>query len=117
MSLKKYFLIPALAFAVFGCTTVEFVRKDTSPQKQGVLRYSPTSNTKKEAEYKGKVNEKAQEFCGGPFTITREYQAREESSSSVGVGTGFGIGGRSSVLIGGSGPRHSMYNFVEFVCQ
>jgi hypothetical protein len=113
----KSFWIVSVLFAMCGCTTVEFVRKDLTPQKQGILRYTPPSNANREAEYKNEVNKKAQEFCGGDFNITREYQAMEESRSSVGVGTGFGIGRQSSVLIGGAGPRESMYNFVEFVCK
>ncbi len=111
-------LIYGLIFlSICGCTTVEFVRKDLTPQKQGILRYSPPSNASREAEYKTEVAKKAQDFCGGDFQITREYQAMEESRSSVGIGTGFGIGRQSSVLLGGSGPRESMSNFVEFVCK
>lgn len=112
----KRFVCLIIVGALCGCTTVEFVRKDVTPQKQGILRHSTTSNPKREAEYKEKVNEKAREYCGGDFQITREYEARDVSSSSVGVGTGFGFGRSSSVLVGGSAPTQNMYSFVEFTC-
>jgi hypothetical protein len=98
-----------------GCTTVEFVRKDQVPQKQGVLRYLPTSSASKEAKYREKVNEKAREFCGGEFKITKEYQAREETGSSTGIGTGIGFG-HAGIMLGGSRGSTAMYQFVEFVC-
>lgn len=109
-----------LLFACFtlicGCTTVEFVRKDLAPQKQGVLRYLPTTNAEKEAKYKAKVNDQARDFCGGEFAITKEYQALKDSDVSTGVGTGvsFGMGG---LFLGGSSRDETMYNFVEFVCR
>ena len=68
-------------------------------------------------EYKTKINEKAREFCDGEFTVTKEYEALEQSRSSAGIGTGFGFGGGSSILIGGAGPSQTMYQFVEFKCN
>ena len=113
----KRLLISFLALAICGCTSVEFVRKDISPTKQGILRHSPPSNEAKAAEYKVLVEEKAREYCGGNFKITKEYEALGESRTTAGVGTGFGVGRRSSILIGGSGPSERMYHFVEFACQ
>lgn len=112
-----------LVFPIFlllcSCTTVEFVRKDTVPTKQGILRHLPPSSGDKEVKYRDEVKKKAQEFCGGDFTITKEYQALDESQSStgIGIGTGFGYSSRSSVYMGGSSPARSMYSFVEFTCK
>ena len=91
------------------------MRKDTSPEKKGVLRHSPPSNTEKAEKYKAEVSKKATEFCGGSFNITKEYQAREETGNSTGVGTGMGVG-MGGIMIGGSSRSTSMYNFVEFDC-
>lgn len=104
-----------------SCTTVEFVRKDIIPQKQGILRYSPTSSAETETKYKSEVTKKAQQFCGTDFTITKEYQALSESKSSTGFGTGIGFGSgggaSSSIMVGTSAPSQSMYNYVEFTCK
>jgi hypothetical protein len=109
-------IILSLLLFFSGCISVEFVRKDLTPEKKAVLRYSPPSGEKEQAEYRDEVNKKAMEFCGGNFQVTKEYQARDVNDSSVGVGTGFGIGGNSSVFFGGSRPNTSMYNFVEVSC-
>jgi hypothetical protein len=113
----------AIAFAIVlslltACTTVEFVRKDLSPQKQGILRYAPTSSEKREAEYREKIKKAATDFCGGDFDITKEYQAREYTghSSGVGVGTGFGVG-VGGIAIGTGQQSTAMYNFIEFTCK
>lgn len=100
-----------------GCTTVEFVRKDLTPKKQAVVRYSPTSSDSKEAKYKDEVKRQALLFCGTDYEITKEYQARDEANSSAGIGTGFGIGGGSSLFISGANRSTVMYNFVEFSCK
>jgi len=113
----KHLFTFILFFGVCGCTTVEFVRKDLTPHKQGILRHSPPSSGSREAEYRDLVNEKARQFCGGDFTIVREYQALDESRSTAGVGTGFGFGNRSSIIVGGAGPKQTMYHFVEFICK
>lgn len=116
MKIHGLFILSVLF--VSGCShTVEFVRRDTSPQKQGVVRYYPTDKPEHEAKYRQDLKNKATNFCGGDYTITKEYQARDESNSSAGVATGFGIGGHSSVIFGGAGPRTTMYNFVEFTCN
>jgi hypothetical protein len=104
-------------FVLSSCTTVEFVRKETTPHKQGVLRFSPPSSESKEAEYKAEAANKAREFCGGDFTITKEYQTLDQSRSTAGVGTGFGLGGGFGMVLGGSGPSQTMYNFIEFSCK
>lgn len=101
---------------IAGCTTVDFVRKDISPQKQGILRHSPPSDAAKAEKYRAEVDKKATEFCGGKYHVTREYQAEDISNTSTGVGTGFGYGG-AGILIGTSTPSRSLYNFVEFVCD
>src|SRR5215217_713793 len=75
MRLLQFFL--PLVFLSAGCTSVEFVRKDLSPQKQGILRFTPASTSAGEAKVRDKVHNKASDFCGGPFEITKEYQARE----------------------------------------
>lgn len=106
-----------ILFALSSCTTVEFVRKDTTPEKKGILRYSPPSDEKQDAKYKAEVNKKASEFCGSNYKITKEYQALDEADSSVGVGTGIGFGGNSAILVGGSRPTRAMANFVEFSCN
>ncbi|MGZ3690733.1 MAG: hypothetical protein ACXVAX_04480 [Pseudobdellovibrio sp.] len=113
MKTKSLFLI---LFILCGCTTVEFVRKDFTPTKQAVLRYAPPSDSKDEAKYREEINKKAGEFCGGGFQITKEYQARDASDSSVGVGTGFGTRS-SSLFLGSTTPNTSMYNFVEIICK
>lgn len=111
--MRHLFFLFALVLA--GCSTVDFVRKDLSPHKQGVLRYTPTSSTDREAKLKDQVGKKAGEFCAGPFEITKEYQAREDTGSGAGVGTGFGFGG-GGLLIGTSTRNTALYNFVEFKC-
>lgn len=114
----KEFTLFFIIYSLMACTTVEFVRKDLTPQKQGVLRHSLTSNEKKTAEYRAEINKKAGEFCGSEFTITKEYQAMDESRSTAGVGTGFGIGrGGGSLFIGSAGSDRTMYNFIEFSCK
>lgn len=113
----KNIILTTLLTLISSCTTVEFVRKDLTPEKKGVLRYAPPSDTKQELKYKAEVNKKATEFCGTDYKITREYQALDESDSSVGVGTGFGFGASNTMIIGGSRPTRSMANFVEFSCE
>lgn len=109
--LAVIFLLPFLA----ACTTVEFVRKDLTPQKKAVVRFSPPSSPEREKDYKEELAKKASEFCGGPFEITKEYQAREESGGTgVGTGVGFGAG---AIFIGGASPSSTMYNFVELSCK
>ena len=115
--MKQTSLLLLTLLFTFSCShTVEFVRRDTSPQKQAVVRYYPTDTAEKEAKYREDLKKQALSYCGGDYTITKEYQARDESNSSAGVATGFGIG-NSSVMFGGAGPRTTMYNFVEFVCK
>ncbi|MES2803544.1 MAG: hypothetical protein V4654_13705 [Bdellovibrionota bacterium] len=111
------FITPVLLILCSCSHTVEFVRRDTAPQKQAVVRYYPTDKPETEAKYREDLKSKATNYCGGEYTITKEYQARDESNTSAGVATGFGIGGNSSVMFGGSGPRTTMYNFVEFTCK
>ncbi len=101
---------------VSGCTTVEFVRKDQTPQKQAVLRYPSQSNQSDDAKYREKLNRHARDFCGGEYSTTKEYQAREQSTSSVGLGTGVGFGA-GSVFMGTSDRGSSMYNYVEVSCK
>lgn len=104
-------------FIVSGCShTVEFVRRDTSPVRQAIVRYYPTDKPDKEAKYREDLKKKATSFCGGEYTITKEYQARAESTTSTGVATGIGIG-HGAIMVGGSGPSTTMYNFVEFTCK
>lgn len=118
MNMKKISLITLVLFILSSCShTVEFVRRDTSPVKQGVVRYYPTDKPEHEAKYREDLKNKATNFCGGDYTITKEYQARDESNTSAGVATGFGVGSHSSVIFGGAGPRTTMYNFVEFTCN
>lgn len=115
----KRFTLAVLGFAALlnGCTTVEFVRKDFSPRRQALLRYAPPSNEARSVKYRIELNKQAREFCGGEFETTREFQAREETGSSAGIGTGFGIGGSGSVFVGGSDRSTAMYNFVEIACK
>ncbi len=115
--MKTNSVILLLLIFFSGCVSVEFVRKDISPEKKAVLRYSPPSSIEREAEYREEVKKKATEFCGGEYQVTKEYQARDLSDTSVGVGTGFGIGSHSSIMIGGSRPTTTMYNFVEVTCK
>ena len=115
--MKKTSLISLSLLILSGCShTVEFVRRDTSPQKQAVVRYYPTDKPETEAKYREDLKKKATEFCGSDYTITKEYQARDESNTTTGVSTGFGLG-NSAVMFGGAGPRTTMYNFVEFTCK
>lgn len=115
---KKYFYFTILSLCLASCTTVEFVRKDTTPEKKAVLRHSIPSNPDKEVKYKAEVDKKANEFCGSPgYTITKEYQALDQADSNVGIGTGFGFGSSSSILIGRSTPSREMASFVEISCK
>lgn len=115
--MKSSLALPLTALLLFsGCTTVEFVRKDIAPEKKAVLRYVPPANEKKAAKYKDEVNKKAQEFCGGEFNITKEYQARQPTGTSTGVGTGIGLG-MGGIMLGSSQESTAMYNFVELSCQ
>lgn len=113
------FFISIMGLVVFlgGCTTVEFVRKDFTPRRQAVLRYAPPSSESREVKYRIELNKQATNFCGGEFDITREFQAREETGSAAGIGTGFGIGGSGSIFVGGSDRSTAMYNFVEVTCK
>lgn len=115
--MKKKLSLCLILLGISGCTTIEFVRKDLSPRRQAIVRFVPPSNTKREADYREELKKQATAFCGGGYEITKEYQAREETGSSAGVGTGFGIGSSSSIFVGGSDRGTAMYNFVEFVCK
>jgi hypothetical protein len=113
----RYFtLFFCWVFLLSSCTTVEFVRKDQTPRKQGIIRHAIPSNEKRAAEYREKVATEARAFCGGEFEITKEYEAREDSGISTGAATGFGVG-FGGIMLGGSNRGTSMYNFVEFVCK
>lgn len=115
-ALKYSLSILATFLLICGCTTVEFVRKDISPSKRAILRYSSPSNANREARYQEEVRKKASAFCGGEYKTTKEYQAREATGSSTGIGTGFGVG-MGGILVGGSNQNTAMYNFVEVECQ
>ncbi len=104
-------------FFLFACTTVEFVRKDLTPQKKAVVRYSPSSSVDTEAKHREELKKQALSFCGGDYEITKEYQAKDETGTSTGLGTDFGVGAGSSIFIGGSRGNTAMYNFVEFSCK
>lgn len=108
-----------LTFLLFftGCISVEFVRKDFVPQKQGILRHSVPSSEEKAIKYRAEAEKQAREFCGGDFNITKEYQALDQAHTQTGVGTGFGFGRSSSVFIAGGAPSQVMYSFVEFNCK
>ena len=95
---------------------VEFVRKETRPQKQGILRHSPPSSSEKAEKYRQEVDKKATDFCGGKYQITKEYEAKDESNTSTGVGTGFSVG-TGAVMIGSSSANREMYKFIEFICE
>lgn len=115
--MRTHFFIIFLFVFIGGCTSVEFVRKDLTPQKQGVLRFVIASNPSRDAEYRLKAKEMAREFCGGDFEITHEYQAREESQTSTGVSTGVHISRSASIVLGASDRGTQLYNFIEFVCK
>lgn len=116
--MKKHgFFILSIVLLSSCSHTVEFVRRETSPTKQAIVRYYPTDKPEKEAKYREDLKKKATGFCDGDYTITREYQARDESTSSAGIATGVGIGNSGAIMVGGSGPRTTMYNFVEFTCK
>ncbi|WP_409479802.1 hypothetical protein [Pseudobdellovibrio sp. HCB154] len=115
--MKTPSLIASMLLILSSCShTVEFVRRETSPTKQAVVRYYPTDKPEKEAKYREDLKKKATGFCNGDYTITREYQARDESNTSAGIATGVGIG-HGAIMVGGSGPSTTMYNFVEFTCK
>ncbi|KYG63190.1 hypothetical protein AZI86_15925 [Bdellovibrio bacteriovorus] len=99
-----------------GCTSVEFVRKETYPQKQAVLRYQPSSKPNKEAKSRAELEKKAHEFCAGDYEITKEYQSRQNTGASTGVGTGLGIG-MGGIMVGASQDNSAMYNMVELSCK
>lgn len=116
LTVRLFFAITFL-FLMTGCTTtVEFVRKDLTPRKQAVVRYYPSSSAGSEAKYRAEVDRQAVIFCGGGYDITKEYQARDETGNSAGVGTGVGIG-MGAVYLGGASRDTAMYNFVEFACK
>lgn len=117
LNMKNLILVFLAIYILSACShTVEFIRRETSPQKQAVVRYYPTDKPEIEAKYREDLKKKATEFCDGDYTITREYQARDESNSSAGIATGVGIG-HGAIMVGGSGPKTTMYNFVEFSCK
>lgn len=106
-----------------ACTSVEFVRKDLTPAKSAILRYPPQSKPDKEKKHRDKLNEEATAYCGGPYTITREYEALTETPRSSGVTTGIGLGtgiGRggfgTGIGFGTSVPREDNYHYVELAC-
>lgn len=113
------FLISVLGLIVFlsGCTSVEFVRKDFTPRRQAVLKYAPPGSESREVKYRIELSKQATNFCSGEYDITREFQAREETGSSAGIGTGFGIGSSGSIFVGGSDRSTAMFNFVEITCK
>ncbi|MCM2354828.1 MAG: hypothetical protein NDI63_14505 [Pseudobdellovibrio sp.] len=115
--MKNHGLLILSFILLSSCShTVEFVRRETSPTRQAVVRYYPTDKPEKEAKYREDLKKKATGFCNGDYTITREYQARDESNTSTGIATGVGIG-HGAIMVGGSGPSTTMYNFVEFSCR
>lgn len=114
--MKTKLLFLSLVLLISGCTTVEFVRKETSPTKQATLRYFPPSDAESSAKYRAELNKQATDFCGGDFIITREYMAREDNGNSAGLGTGFGMGA-GSIFLSGSNRSSTMYNFVEISCR
>lgn len=114
--MKHHFWVLIILLFISACTSVEFVRKETSPERKGLIRHFPTTDQEKAAEYRVKVNKAANDFCGGEFNISREFQAREESGSGVGTGVGFGSGG-GSIFLGGSNRGSTMYNYVEIICR
>lgn len=119
--MKRFLAVFILIFSS-GCTTVEFVRKDLTPKKQAVVRYPPQSNPEKEQKFRNELNERATEFCAGPFEITKEYEALTESAAGPIVGTGFGLGHHrrgfgTGVFLGGSGSNERTYHFVELSCS
>lgn len=109
--------ILSILLLLAGCTTVEFVRKDFVPHKQGILRHSVPSSAESQVKYRDEVNKNAREFCGGDFSILKEYEALDESRSAAGIGTGFGFGHRSAIMIASSNQNQMMYSFVEFSCK
>lgn len=118
----RFKFFPILLVLFTGCaTTVEFVRKDLTPEKRATLRYPAGSS--KEQQYRDKLTEQARGFCGGEFKITREYEAREETGGSTGVGTGIGAGlGRHSGIgvglsLGTANRNTAMYHFTDISCQ
>lgn len=119
-SLLNLTLLALSVGVVAGCTTVDVVRREITPTKQLVVRYVPQSNPDKEAKRRDLVNQKAREFCGGEFHITREYEALEETggSTGVGIGTGFGYNrGFGTVFSVGTAARNTqMYRFVDIAC-
>ncbi len=111
-----------LLLILSGCTTIQFVRKDFTPEKKAVVRYPPQSKPGNEAKYRDELVKQAREFCGGPFQITREYQQLVESGDAA-LSTGVGFGGYgyghqpgSSIFLGGSAPSAVNRHFVEFTC-
>lgn len=118
--MRNALLSLALLTMIVGCTTVDVVRKDLSPTKLLVLRYTPQSDHDREAQRRDIINQKALDFCGGEFHIIREYEALEETGgySGVGIGTGFGFhhGFGTAVSVGTTTPHSQMYRFVEVEC-
>jgi hypothetical protein len=115
---KNVYLI-LTTILVTACSTVEFVRKDFTPHRQGVFRSSTTASESRQAKDREEINQKAKEFCGGEFTVTKEYQALEptRTTAGVGAGLGMGIGTNSAFMLGSSTATERMFNFVEFVCK
>lgn len=108
-----------MILALTGCTTVEFVRRDLTPSKKAILRYSIPSDANSDTKYRAELDKKAKSFCGEKYKIAKEYEAREDSGSTgvgTGVSTGIGIGA-GAIMIGGSRPTTTMYHFVEIECE
>jgi hypothetical protein len=112
----KIILLATVVLSLCGCTTVEFVRKDLTPEKQALIRYPPQTKPEREAKYRADMNKKVASFCGGAFDVTKEYQAREQTGTTTGFGTGFGIG-MGGFMVGAANATTDMYNFVEVKCR
>jgi hypothetical protein len=101
---------------ITGCTTVKFLRKDISPVRKAALMYPLPSSSEREKEYRNEFRDQAREFCSGDYYVIREYQERHPTGSAVGLGTGFGIGSHTGVIIGGTQMSSEVFTFVEIGC-
>ena len=118
-ALSSFLLLFTLVLS--GCTTVDFVRKDLTPEKRAIVRYPPQSKPESESKYRAELESEATEFCGGPYEITREYEQLTETPGTTGIGTGLGFGyGRrgfgTGLALGTSFPQERTYHYVELAC-
>jgi hypothetical protein len=93
----KWFLI-VLLFALSGCATADFVKKEYHPKRGGQVKYSFSGDRK--------AAEKMQSHCGGQYRIISESKG-SENNGFVAIPNAY-----STVVQ----PRSKKYTYLDFEC-